>query len=79
MDWISVKDRLPENNNGYFVVMIKDALQKRITTAQYFFKQDGSQVIDKHEAFWEIADTLYINRPFEIIYWIAIPELPEGV
>ncbi len=75
-EWISVKDKLPENNNMNFTVIMDDGFQKKFAIASYFFAQETTSLFKKHDAFWEVYISDTIIRPFTITHWMPL-ELPN--
>ena len=60
--WISVEDRLPEEN-GEYLISTKD----RVTSAYYEFGRRTSEWTDYFEGYLD----------FEPTHWMALPELPK--
>ena len=65
MDWISVKDRLPEESGPYLCYMADYPFGPICMIVNY--KKDKS-------AFWWFADN--VKAPF-ITHWMPLPEPPE--
>ncbi len=62
MEWISVKDRLPEENNTFseFIVIVRGA--KRPTVLEY----------QGHE--WWVDEN---GNYYDVTHWMPLPEPPE--
>ena len=66
MEWISVKDQLPEKDVQVLAYMLLDNIQG-ISTAIYY----------KNEDHWEIENCLYDNCYDIPTYWMRLPEPPK--
>lgn len=69
--WISVKDKLPENNGWYFTCVEQFKIPQCVGIT-YFNKEDG----------WWLNDIPMGKKSFmttiEVVdYWMPIPELPK--
>ena len=61
MDWISVKERLPEDDNEVFVVTRSKKGQRNVDKG-YYLPEDG-RFVHRGTA--------------EVTHWIPLPKLPE--
>ena len=68
MEWISVKDRLPEKNGDYLVYL---GHNKCMTVAQ--FNTAETKYRDK----WFISDEDLYHCTCDITYWMPLPETPN--
>ena len=73
--WISVKDRLPENDHSIFLKERKHYLvhlkNGQMLVAKYGYKEHDWW-IDSHDCVVEK------NRYREVIHWMPLPEPPKG-
>ena len=79
-EWISVKDRLPEDDSTVLVVAIAE-FAARITFGMY---RRVVKIFDDDEDAWEILDPIHnlswswaSNQNAEVTHWMPLPELPE--
>lgn len=61
--WISVKDRLPEDNSDVLAYM-QNSIESRIFPACY------------HKGWWE--DCIWNTRCLSVTHWMPLPEPPKG-
>lgn len=69
-NWISVKDRLPDDKDKYLVLTAQD---KQQWTGYYNLSVKPNEWL-LHG--WTTKDGWH---PFEVTHWQALPEPPEGV
>lgn len=63
MEWISVKDRLPEDG-GYTIVYMDDGHHKHVTFAKY----------QKRLKRWELTG---VRAYWHITHWMPMPDPPK--
>ena len=80
-EWISVKDRLPEKDGSYLVVI--NYFGRHSSIDILYFGKDGDTVDEYDLAgekdVWYFYDTEYGYVPTDsITHWMPLPQLPKG-
>ncbi len=75
MEWISVEDRLPEEEDVFFV-MIHDGSDFVATPGVSWWSPDGVFIETGEECgpYWEIEDDY---ESYKVTHWMLIPEPPK--
>lgn len=69
MDWISVKDKLPEKVEGtHYLVMVKHITLSEMEVAEWWFDGDERWIW-----MWEHNGTVHL----EVTHWMPLPEPPK--
>lgn len=69
MEWICIRDRLPDNHD---VVLVSDGHNITVAQAYYNVNDDFSWQIKKNKS------DLWSDDGYEIKYWSNLPNPPEG-
>lgn len=75
-EWISTKDRLPEENTPVLICTTRKCVWK----ARYYDEYRVLQVLIR-AAYWEVdgsCDESIEFEPAEVTHWMPLPEPPEG-
>ena len=79
MEWISVKDRLPENEQEVLVIshgwggrLLYVGTYKKIESEKSWLTGITSKASD-----WSLWGWSYLREP-QVTHWMPLPELPEG-
>ena len=65
MEWISVKDRLPEKEQGCICTLFFEDIQESIIVIAYY-RLNGE---------WYCSE--YESLPWKVTHWMPLPSLPE--
>ncbi len=80
LNWISVKDRLPEKNGQYLVVKVYFGF-KRIAVVNFATNLYAIDKYDFHDAqrpgWYDMDDEAGYYEWTGITHWAELPELPE--
>lgn len=83
-EWISVKDRLPEESSivDIFLVVVKthggalpDGCYRHVELASFMEASKSDKHFPGNTAYWEL-DMSPQAIPFEVTHWMPVPGLP---
>lgn len=74
-EWINVNDRLPNETQGYLVVLNNEDIDIRVFNSKNEPLQTWASMLDKflfvdNKGEWHSTD--------RVTHWMPLPELPEG-
>jgi len=75
MEWISVKDRLPEKEDYYLACDVDDEWDNEIFMAEFMVEKTG--YMSGPMGFYIYNEDLHTEIIVDVTHWMPLPELPK--